>query len=178
MTATIPNLWPDDIKVDVLPPLAILRVQASKIHQLTKGVLEGAVTSVTGPDDLATHRLDLIAHALDNRCVRVLSVTHREAFYPVVIEAECYRPKTVSVAALKAQAMQTLAVPILGMDAVREIPLRVWPPIDDWRPVAGGQDEFIRRVGEVLKSKEVRAVIDSLLALSNEQNQPAEEPAA
>jgi hypothetical protein len=168
MTATIPNLWPDDIKVDVLPPLVILRAQASKIHQLTKGVLLGEVTSTEDSDGFVTHRLDLIAPALDNRRARILSVTHREGFYPVVIEAECFRPK---------------APPRPRSRPAGEVTSRFfgsseWPDPKDWRPIGGGQDEFIRRVGEVLKSKEVRAVIDSLLALSNEKNQPAEEPAA
>jgi hypothetical protein len=167
MTATIPNLWPDDIKVDVLPPLVILRAQASKIHQLTKGVLLGEVTSIEGSDGFVTHRLDLIAPALDNRRVRILSATHREGFYPVVIEAECYRPKARSVAEM--MHLGTLFDMKVGT---------TWPDATNWRPVAAGQSEFVKYIGEVLKSKEVRAVIDSLLALSNEKNQPAEEPAA
>jgi len=167
MTATIPSLWPDDIKVDVLPPLAILRVQASKIHQLTKGVLLGDIQTVTGSDGFVSHRLDLIAPALDKRRKSIVSVTHREAFYPVVIEADCFRPKVQPSPAGYAGAAMNL---VIGSSE--------WPDANDWRPIADGQDEFIRRVGEVLKSKEVRAVIDSLLALSNEKNQPAEEPAA
>jgi hypothetical protein len=167
MTATIPNLWPDDIKVDVLPPLAILRVQASKIHQLTKGVLLGDIQTLTGSDGFVSHRLDLIAPTLDNRRKSVVSVTHREAFYPVVIEADCYRPK-----------IQQQPIGYAGAAMSLVIGAPEWPDAKDWRPIADSQEEFLRRVGEVLKSKEVRAVIDSLLALSNEKNQPAEEPAA
>jgi hypothetical protein len=175
MTATIPNLWPEDIKVDVLPPLTILKYQAAKLREITKGILEAEVTTVSGPEDFATHRLDLIAPVLEGRSTRVLSVTHRVDFYPVVLEAECFRPKpapttfghvlgTAGIAASVAAALGSKVPP-------------TWPNPDDWRPVANDQEELLKRIGEVLKSRQVRATIDSLIALSNEKNQPGEESA-
>ena len=178
MSVTIPSLWPEDIKVDVLPPLTILKLQAAKLHEITKGILHAEVTTVTGPDDLTAHRLDLIAPTLDDRRVRILTATQRTEFYPVVVEAELYRPPKVSVQDVKKQAMQGVAA-MLGVDTRTEYPLRIWPPVDDWRPVANDQSDFLKRVGEVLRSPAVRATIDSLIALSNEKNQPLDsEPAA
>jgi hypothetical protein len=173
MPTTIPSLWPNDIMVDVRPPLEILKAQAEKIGEITQGILTAEVTTVTGHEDFAAHRLDLIAPKLDGRAHRILTATHRSDFYPVVIEAELYRPTKVSSQAVKNLAMQSMAA-ALGVDTRTEYPLRTWPPVDDWRPVASNQDDFLRRVAEVLRSPAVRAVIDSMIALSNEKNQPGE----
>lgn len=177
MPATIPSLWPDDIKVDVLPPLTILKLQAAKLHGITKGILDAEVTTVTGPDDLVTHRLDLIAPTLDGRRTRVLVATQRTEFYPVLIEAEVYRPTKVSAQAVRNLAMQGMAA-AMGVDTRSEYPTRDWPPVNDWRPVANNQDDFLKRIAEVLRSPTVRSIIDSLLALCNEKNQPADTESA
>ena len=177
MPITIPNLWPNDIMVDVQPPLAILRAQAEKIGEITHGILTAEVTTVTGHEDFAVHRLDLIAPKLDGRTHRLLSATHRTDFYPVVIEADVYRPTRISKQAVDKLVLENLAAKV-GIDTRTEYPLRAWPPVDDWRPTASDQDEFVKLVGEVLKSSAVRSVIDSLLALSNEKNQPPEAESA
>lgn len=177
MPATIPSLWPEDIKVDILPPLTILKLQAAKLREITHGVLRAEVTTVEGPDDLVAHRLDLIAMALDGRRVRVLTAIQRTEFYPVVLEAQVYLPTKVSAQAVKSLAMQGIAV-ATGVDTRTEYPTRDWPPPDDWRPVANDQDEFLKRIAEVLRSPTVRSIIDSLLALSNEKNQPADAESA
>lgn len=93
MPATIPSLWPDDIKVDVLPPLTILKLQAAKLREITRSILRAEVTTVTGSDDFVAHSLDLIAQALDGRRIRILTLTHRTDLYPIVIEADCFRPR-------------------------------------------------------------------------------------
>lgn len=160
MTTMIPTLWPEGIKVDVLPPLTILRYQAAKIRELTKGILEGEVTTVTGPDDFVSHRLDLIAPTLDGRRFRVLTATHRADFYPVVLEADCFRPQR--------SAFLGASLPSIGQIATAA--MSPWPHKGDWRPVVNNQDEFLGRVGEVLRSGEVRSVIDSMIALSNEKS--------
>ena len=168
MPATIPSLWPDDIKVDVLPPLTILKLQAAKLHGITKGILDAEVTTVTGPDDLVTHRLDLIAPTLDGRRTRVLVATQRTEFYPVVLEADCYRPKDSYPFG---RSLAAISEVVAGMSAE-------WPRSNDWRPAANDQDEFLKRIAEVLRSPTVRSIIDSLLALSNEKNQPADTESA
>lgn len=170
MPTTIPSLWPNDIMVDVHPPLEILQAQAQKISEITEGILTAEVTTVTGHEDFAVHRLDLIAPKLDGRAYRILTAMHRTDFYPVLIEAELYRPTKVPAQAVKNLAMQTMAA-AMGIDTRTEYTLRTWPPVDDWRPTASNQREFLNRVAEVLKSPAVRAAIDSLIALSNEKAQ-------
>jgi hypothetical protein len=159
MAATIPSLWPEDIKVDVLPPVVILKYQAAKLRELTKGILQAEVTTTTGWDDFVVHRLELLAPQLENRRYGVLTVTHRSDFYPVVLEADCYRPRH-----------QFAAGPLVGAAGSAVTTTAPWPPKNDWRPVAANQDEFLKRVGEVLRSMEVRSVIDSLIALSNQKS--------
>lgn len=173
MAATIPSLWPD-INVDLVPPVTILRAQATRLGQLTKGILEAEVTTVTGDKDFTMHRLDLIAPALDGRRVRVLTATHREDYYPLVLEAACFRPTTANMLEVRKQAMEMLGSSLSGIDLRTQAPMREWPPPNDWRPVAANQDDFLRLVGEVLKSMEVRSAIDSLIALSNQKQQPSE----
>lgn len=166
MATTIPTLWPEDIKVDVLPPLTILKYQAAKLREITKGILQAEVTTVTGSDDFVSHRLDLIAPALEGRRFRVLIATHRTDFYPVVLEADCFRPRIApgTVAGRMPEATEVGGGP------------RPWPPKNDWRPVANDQDEFLKRVGEALRAGEVRAAINSMIALSNEKNGQPDEP--
>lgn len=177
MAATIPNLWPDDIKVDLLPPVTILRAQANKIGEITQGILEGEVTTVTGEKDLVTHRLDLLAPSLDGRRVRVLSATHRDDFYPVVLEADCFLPKFVDLRNVRQAAQTAMAEQLSGLDLRTHASARPWPYPTDWRPVVSNQDEFLKRVAEVFRSMEVRSVIESMIALSNQKAEDAEQEA-
>ncbi len=170
MSATIPSMWPDDIKADVLPPIAILRSQAEKIRDLTQSILFAEVTTTTGHDDFSVHRLELVAPRLGDRRYGVLSVTHRTDFYPLVMEADCFRPRTLDVQKVRKQALESLASSWMGVDVRTHIPTRSWPPPDDWRPVVADQEEFFLRIGEVLRSMEVRSVISSMIASSNEKN--------
>jgi len=179
MTATIPNLWPEGIKVDVLPPVTILKYQATKIREMTKGILECEVTTVTGPEDFVSHRLDLIAPVLDGRRQRVLTATHRADLYPVVVEADCFRPKPKPKPLTPLEEMgATVAETLDGIFRAKNPPS--WPNPDDWRPIADDQDELLKRIGEVLKSRGVRSTIDSMIALSNDKQQAndATQPAA
>jgi hypothetical protein len=43
MSDSIPNLWPEEFKVDVQSPLTILRAQAGMLGKVTRGILEGTV---------------------------------------------------------------------------------------------------------------------------------------
>ncbi len=170
MPDALVSLWPDDIKVDVVPPVTILRVQASEIGRITKGILRGEVGTTTGAGDMVSHRLDLVAPSLTGRRVGVLNAIHRADFYPVVVEADCFRPKRINPQEYRQKATELLASQISGRDLRTDVPLPIWPHPDDWRPVAANQDDFIKRVGEVLRSMHVRAAIDTLIALSNERS--------
>src|SRR4051794_36125765 len=94
MASTIPDLWPDDITVDVVPPLAILRSQAGLLGVKTKGILRAEVTTTTGDTGYVQHHLDIVVPALQNYRARLLNATHdRDRVYPVAVEAECFMPR-------------------------------------------------------------------------------------
>ncbi len=167
MVATIPDLWPG-LKLDTLSPATILRHQVAYIRVKGNGILDAELTTVTGTGDFIIHRLDLIAPVLDRQKYRVLTATHRADYYPVQIEADCYRISDNKFAYNPQRAPWAEAVSAIN-------PLRfdqesVWPSEGDWRPVASDQESFLSRIREVLASKKVRAVIESFIARSNEQN--------
>jgi hypothetical protein len=145
MATTIPDQWPD-IDVNILTPQAILRYQASQLKKKTRGLLD-AELSVTTAGNKSSLQLDLIAPALNGYRHRVLAAHFEtEMVYPAIVVADCYLESTGS-----------LAFPYPGH---RE---------------ASTEREFLEIVAEVLRSKEVRALIDSLIARSNEQK-PVQEP--
>jgi hypothetical protein len=138
MATTIPNLWSDDISVDVLSPLAILRAQAAQLGRMTKGLLKAEVATTTGTNKWVQHQLDLMAPVLDYYRHRVLTARHHmDMVYPVTVDAECFNDPTGS--------------PELGSS--REAPT---------------EEEFIQLVRQALQSNEVKLVIQSLIARSNE----------
>jgi hypothetical protein len=156
--ATIPDLWSDDIKVDVVTPLAILRAQVGSIQRKTKGLLQAEVTTTTSDAGWVRHHLDLIAPVLDGYRHRLLAATHeKDLVYPVKVEAECFRPEpAVDIA----QVLSTVT-------KFRK----------DGRPTAQTEQEFIELVSQVLHSGEVRSIIQSLIARSNERQDRPPAPA-
>lgn len=89
---TIPNLWPDQIKVDILPPVVVLKAQAATLGRITQGIVEAEVATDESRGTVS-HRLELAVPALDGARHWVLTVTHAaDKLYPVAVDAECYRP--------------------------------------------------------------------------------------
>ena len=86
MAISIPDLWPGDLTVDVLSPLAILRAQASLLEQKTKGLLRAEVTTNVVEKKDVQHQFDIVAPALNKYRYRVLVASHKpDLVYPVVI---------------------------------------------------------------------------------------------
>ena len=86
MATEVPNLWPvQAIKVDVLTPLNILRVQAGHFQQASKGLLEAEVSTTTS-EGVISHQMDIVAPALGNYRHTILTVRHSEDMpYPATI---------------------------------------------------------------------------------------------
>jgi hypothetical protein len=152
MATTIPDLWSDDIKVDVLPPIAILKAQEGLLARKTQGMLQAKLTT-TETENLVQHQFDLIAPSLNFYRERLFSATHsRTMLYPVTVTANCFRPK-----------------PRTQMDAIIS---PITHPLDQPLPQreAATDEEFVQLVGKVLQSTEVRALIHSLIARINQAN--------
>jgi hypothetical protein len=84
MTTEIPSLWPDNaLQIDTLSPSTILRVQATELGRLTKGILRGEVNKVL-VDDAVEWQFDVVAPAAGNLRRRIATVHHGvDGAYPV-----------------------------------------------------------------------------------------------
>lgn len=143
MSTAIPDLWPDDIRADVRPPVVVLRAQESLLAKKTQGILQAKLLT-SESEKLVNHSLTLIAPALNFYRVNLLSATHdQEMVYPVTVTARCWFSDFLP-------------------DGGEEI---------EKRRVAATEEEFIDLVRQALQSAEVRGLIQSLIARSNENHQ-------
>src|SRR5438270_951123 len=93
-TSTL-DLWSDDIQVDVLPPIAVLRAQEHLLAQKTRNILQAQLTVTEGQDQVELG-LDLVAPALNSYRARLLTARHNKEFiYPVFVTAECFYPDPI-----------------------------------------------------------------------------------
>lgn len=168
MPIEIPDLWSDDIQVDVLPPLVILKAQSEPISRKTKGILRTEVTTVVAhqdtPEATTTHVLDLVAPAL-NYSESLLEVCHKQdRMYPA-----------------------TLTVPDpIRWDLASDPPVDLNPITAELNAAlklsarsvtASSVAELIKHLRRALQSRNTRSAIDSLLAMSNEKRMKSEAPA-
>lgn len=154
MGDSIPVLWPDDIKLDVASPLAIMRAQAAPLRKATKGYLSVDVTSQRElPLGDIVHTMDLVAVPLSDYHYTIVFVKHRpEQVYPAVVDAPCLREGEVIT-----RRGGGVSIPPVDIEVLDE-------------------SDFIYILGQILTSPSIRSVIDSLLARINEeylQKQPA-----
>ena len=99
MSEAARDLWPDQIDVaSIVPPIVILREQATVLGERTKGLVRAEVESTEQPRDgieeyledvipaearvVHEHTLYLVAPALDNYRYSLLSVSHDFQPYP------------------------------------------------------------------------------------------------
>ena len=166
----IPDLWPADIKVDIVEPVAILRAQEGPFSRRTQGLLRTEVRSHEIPDDeqpelsMVTHSLDLIAPSLHQYRVTLLTAKHRVgSCYPVLIQSQALarHPGKDGVDVASSQS---------AMDKgfwEHKYALGTFLAFDTEFRRALTQDEFIGYLREILQSGFVRSLIDSLIAQSN-----------
>jgi hypothetical protein len=163
MSTMITDCWPDDIKVEVLTPLAILKAQEGLLAQKTRGMLQ-AKLSTTESEKLVQHQLDLIAPGLNFYRERLLTATHdRTMLYPVIVTSEAFAspepldPLKAAVASLQRSVDTSLI-----------------------QRKAATDEELLGLVRQVLQSERVRALIHSLIARLNAErsNSQGNGPAA
>jgi hypothetical protein len=153
MTTAIPDLWPNDIKAEVLPPIAVLKVQEGLLARRTQGLLQAKLTT-TATENLVQHQLDLIAPSLNFYRERLLSATHdRVMLYPVIVTAGVFGPKPETP-----KGLLGLTTPVVESIIQRMSDLGLT------QRRAATDEEFVQLVREVLQSEEVRALIHSLIA--------------
>ena len=89
MTGTIPDLWGDQVKVDVVTPLAIMRTQGALLKQRTSGLLEIDIQTTATLIETA-HKFFVVAPSLPRYSELLFTASHlNEKVYPAFIEAAC-----------------------------------------------------------------------------------------
>ena len=145
MATKIPNLWSQkDVKVEVLSPLAILRTQAANLEQMTQGLIEAEVVTSTGDKGETVYQLDITAPVLGGYRHRLLAVSHqKDMVYPV------------NFAATPGGVLQNVSP-------------------HGYRAYTSAQTEaeFLKNLGEILQSPIINALIQSIIARSNEVQSP------
>jgi len=147
MPDSIPNLWPNEFKIDVQTPYTILRVQAALLGKVTSGILDGAVETEASKDKVQ-HRLVIVAPAYNGYRHTLIVATHDPNLpYPVEVRAKALAEKVK-----RENTLFTTALPSY-----------------DWvYPSANNDDQMLRLVEQALKSEPTMAAILSLIAKSNE----------
>jgi len=151
MASAVKSLWSARIKPDILSPRQILRVQADALTEMTKGVLVGELLESKGGTGEVVLTLDMLAPAINYR-QRVLTARHSPSLlYPVNLDADVFRSKGI-------QSRQEV-----GRVFLEEKP----------ESQADNDEELVRLVEKVLTSSTVVSMAQSLIALSNEAQTPA-----
>ena len=165
MSTSIPVLWADDIKVDIVPPIAILRAQVEPLRRMSGGLLGAEVTN-TVSGEFVKHFLDVIAPALHGYRQRILSVAHHsEMVYPVRVESHFHStkwevPPTPGMSVLRRPLMPPEMANLFAKFASGD-------PGVPWMPNAETQEELIQAIQLILRSGDVRGLTQSLIARSN-----------
>jgi hypothetical protein len=135
MAITIPDLWPDDLDVDVLTPQAILLKQAELLARRTKGIVSVRVHT-TGDEKQVKLLFEIWGDAIGYREL-VLEVSYpRDRVYPA-----------------------TLKSPILPYEDEEM----------EHTAMAYTQEDFLALTGKVFASNDIRSLIQSIIARTNEQ---------
>jgi hypothetical protein len=144
--------WPPELARKVASPKAILLKQAEALDEFSGGLLRGDI--VTGLDTDKKNvflSLDIIAPRLESGRRRILTAWHEVGMpYPVTVDADCFRRKG------SLPSYEAIAQTLTGQAEGKKL------------PEASSDAEFRRLVAEVLTSDEVKAIGQSLIALSED----------
>ena len=86
-SSTFEDLWPADLgATDVVPPVVILRQQATMLGQRTQNILLGEVLSEPGEEDTIYHNFYIKAPALGNYRYKLFWISQKiTSLYPIWI---------------------------------------------------------------------------------------------
>ncbi len=155
MPDILTSLWPEDIRVDVLSPLTILRVQAESLGKATRGILKGAIETESSEKQLQ-HRLVVVAPAYHGYRHTLITALHGlDLPYPVEVRAE----------SLERSEKRDVLVP-----SMTDVIIGRKHYYETYFPVANDDAQMLKLVQEALRSGPTRALITSLIAKSNEVN--------
>ncbi len=170
MTDTLPDLWPDSIRTTVLSPIAILRLQAAKLKERTKGLLEAEViTSDGGMENgsaFAIHRFEVVANNPVRTRHQMLTATHhKKLLYPATVESG-YLPKDLNYMEM---GILPIGPPMPPFRKFGYLPIEAPNSTQDLQKYSAlNPDEFVYLLGVILKSDGAVSALLSLIATINE----------
>lgn len=172
--AAVPDLWPDEVRADILTPLAILRIQAGYLNQRVGGILQADVTTHASTA-IVSHQLVLKAPSLEYSTA-IVAVRHpTEQFYPATVKSSAFLPALPPHASEATRLAATMAAVSAVAGAAPFIPPHFDPPADE--RAANSHEELVELLREVLRSGRIVALTQSLIARSNEAAGNGQPPA-
>ncbi len=141
MTASFADLWPDEIAIDVLAPVALLRMQATALNRRMKGILDAEVKSCIVAKSMPVRLADPFGKYDSEKPSRQQ--------HSLILKAPILKHEEVVVAVFHHE-------------------LWLYPVCFDDNRIAYTQEELIEQLRKVLQSKETLATLNSLIARSNE----------
>ena len=157
MTDLSPDLWSEDIGLDILSPAIILNTQAAIIQKRTKGVIVAELIQRKFRNVTELY-FDLKGQAARHRSRLMVCRFLDDNVYPVWITSEALNEGRYSD----------------EDDSVVESPFVMDPAELRATTVATDQQDFMIAVSAVLRSIIVKSTINSMIAKSNETKQPLE----
>jgi hypothetical protein len=146
MSSAIDNLWPEEIAspTEEVPPITILKQQASLLGQMTRNIVEAEVeTASTDIEGVLRHTLYLVAPALNFYRYPLLDVEHKiTSMYPARIKVR------------SAEKQQ------------KDIRDDIW---DFQKSPADNEEEFKDKLKSVFADEETKRIIGVLLAQSGQK---------
>ncbi len=152
MSTALESLWSPDIKPTISSPFVILMQQADALTRQTDGLLvgEGRVRNEEEKSN-EIFTLDIVVPALGGYRQRILTASCRAGMvYPVWIDAELFRPKTLGEAL-------GAATTVPNFFERKKLPNE-----------AVSDQEFRELLERVLRSAEVTSLATSLIARAND----------
>lgn len=167
------DLWPNDIRADVVAPVAILRAQEAALRRKTQAILRAEVRSFeVKPEGDETggkfvHKLELVAPSLGDYRVTLLTAIHETSMvYPALVKSRVFDSGNRPQISVPIKPSLGSLISMTGSKFFLEMLNQKDGPDPEFR-VAESQEEFIKLVREVLQSGWVRSLIESLIARSN-----------
>jgi hypothetical protein len=155
MNGQLHDLWPEDmLTLQVLTPISILKFQAVRLTEKSRGMIEGRIRTSILANQLS-HSFLLVAPFLDGYECELLQIRH---FLDLVYPVRIYWRGAPSIQSIAGDMV------ILTEDERCEI--------------ANSQFELEQILAKVLGAKDTLAIVQSMLAQSNEKLSEIETAAA
>jgi hypothetical protein len=147
----IPDLWGDEIRLDVRTPLMILNAQADMLSRKTKGVIKADISEKKYRESWTVIHFDLLAPSAHSVRTRILAIMHANLeAYPVTVAGTALAEETI-FERLKPGSNSTIPNEAVSIQRIIYT-----------------EDEFLKAVRVILRSGFVLSKIQSLIAKSNE----------